>query len=47
MRKLMKDKQLSRSSKDIAIQFLFFSRLAKKHRIAVDSEVIDQLIREL
>lgn len=47
MRKLMKAKQLSRGSKDIAIQFLFFSKLAKNHRVAGDGEIIDQLIREL
>ena len=47
MRSLIRQKTLSRGSKDIAIQIKFFGDMAKQHGNAGDSEIVDQLCREL
>jgi len=40
MRQLVRDKHLSRGTKDIAIQLLYFSSLFKQHQQVGDGEII-------
>ena len=47
MRDMMREKKLSRSSKDITVQMLYFATLLKNHEQANDLEIVNQLLREL
>ena len=47
LREKMRAKDVSRKSKDIAVQFLFFSQLYKTSRHETDAEIIEQLLNEL
>ena len=47
MRDMMREKKLSRSSKDITVQMLYFATLLKNYEQANDLEIVNQLLREL
>ena len=47
MREMMLKKKLSRSSKDISAQMLYFTTLLKMHGQANDFEIVNQLVKEL
>ena len=47
IRELMKAKKLSRKSKDICVQTLFFANLLSQHGKSGDREIVDSLISEL
>ena len=47
MREMISSKKLSRNTKDITVQMLYFANLLKNHHYAGDSEIVFQLLREL
>lgn len=47
MREMISSKKLSRNTKDITVQVLYFANLLKNYHHAGDSEIVYQLLREL
>lgn len=47
MRETIRNKKLSRSAKDIAVQMLYFARLLHGHQQPGDCEIVAQLLLEL